>query len=224
MATRLELITVEPDGPPDASVIWLHGLGADGYDFEPIVAELGLGKGYGIRFLFPHAPVRPITINAGMEMRGWYDIDEQGLNQRVDERGIRESAAAVAALLDAEIATGIDNRRIVLAGFSQGGAIALHLGLRYPQRLGGILALSTYLPLKDTLSSEADAAQESLSIFFGHGSYDPLIPEALGSDSARLLEAAGYVVEYHTYPVQHTVSQEEIRDISGWLVRRLPPG
>ncbi|HJP36612.1 MAG TPA: alpha/beta hydrolase-fold protein, partial [Gammaproteobacteria bacterium] len=189
-----------------------------------IVAELGLGKGYGIRFLFPHAPVRPITINAGMEMRGWYDIDEQGLNQRVDERGIRESAAAVAALLDAEIATVIDNRRIVLAGFSQGGAIALHLGLRYPQRLGGILALSTYLPLKDTLSSEADAAQESLSIFFGHGSYDPLIPEALGSDSARLLEAAGYVVEYHTYPVQHTVSQEEIRDISGWLVRRLPPG
>ena len=217
----LKVITLEPDSEPNASGIWLHGLGADGHDFEPIVPELGLASGHGIRFLFPHAPIRPITINGGMEMRGWYDIGEQGLQQSVDEYGIRESAAAVTALLDREIETGIDAKRIVLAGFSQGGVVALHLGVRYERRLAGILALSTYLPLAETLNAEANEVQENLPIFIGHGSYDPLIGEALGNRCAQILETAGYYVEYHTYPMGHAVSADEIRDISAWIAQRL---
>jgi phospholipase/carboxylesterase len=223
METVLQLITLEPQGPPNASVIWLHGLGADGHDFEPIVAELGLTEGHGIRFVFPHAPVRPITINGGMEMRAWYDISDQGLERGVDESGIRGSAEMVAALIESEVAAGIDSTRIVLAGFSQGGAIALHLGLRYHQRLAGILALSTYLPLAPSLSHEAADAQDKLPIFVGHGSHDPLVPEDFGRRSADMLEEAGYLVEYHTYPMEHAVCAEEIRDISNWMQKRLPP-
>ncbi len=221
MTTDLQRVTLEPKGAPDASVIWLHGLGADGHDFEPIVPELHLDPDNGVRFVFPHAPIRPITINGGMEMRGWYDIAEQGLDCKVDEDGIRKSAQAVSALLDHEVESGIDSQRVVLAGFSQGGAIALHLGLRYPHRLAGILALSTYLPLPDVLASEAHSAQQKLPIFIGHGSHDPLVPEALGSRTAQTLERAGYLVEYHTYPIQHSVSADEIRAVSIWLKQQL---
>lgn len=222
MTTALQLVTIEPDGTHDASIIWLHGLGADGHDFEPIVPALSLPQGHGVRFVFPHAPIRPITINGGMEMRAWYDIVDQGLERSVDEDGIRGSAASIRALLDREIDAGIASERIVLAGFSQGGAIALHLGLRYPRRLAGILALSTYLPLTESLGTEANEAQANISIFIGHGSYDPLVPEELGRRSAQMLGDAGYNVDYSSYPMQHAVSPEEIRDIAQWLAVRLP--
>jgi len=222
MTTVLQVIILEPADAPDACVIWLHGLGADGHDFEPIVDELGLSRGHRIRFLFPHAPIRPITINGGMEMRAWYDISDQSLDREVDEHGIRESANAVSILLDHQIDTGIDSMRIVLAGFSQGGVIALHLGLRYSKRLAGILALSTYLPMVETLEREKHSAQRNLPIFVGHGRDDPLVPETLGRHGAQLLENAGYLIEYHTYAMQHAVCAEEIRDISRWITERLP--
>lgn len=221
MATELQRIILEPPATPDASVIWLHGLGADGHDFEPIVPELQLAADHGVRFIFPHAPIRPITINNGMEMRAWYDIGDQGLERQVDESGIRDSAAAVVALVDQEIETGIKSHRIVLAGFSQGGVIALHLGLRYPHRLAGILALSTYLALPETLEGEADSVQQKLPIFIGHGTQDPMVPETQGSRSAQTLERAGYLVEYKTYPMQHSVSAAEIHDVSVWIKQHL---
>ncbi|MFT4561366.1 MAG: phospholipase/carboxylesterase [Gammaproteobacteria bacterium] len=219
--TPLQLISIEPPGPVSASVIWLHGLGADGHDFEPIIPELGLAENHGVRFIFPHAPIRPITINGGMEMRAWYDIADQGLDRKTDEAGIRESATAIAVLLDGQLREGIESTRMVLAGFSQGGAIALHLGLRYPHRLAGILALSTYLPLGETVAAESAAMQRNLPIFVGHGKQDPMVPEALGSRSAQTLTDAGYEVEYKTYAMQHSVSPEEIRDVSTWLQARL---
>jgi len=222
MEAPLQVVRLEPGRTADASVIWLHGLGADGHDFEPVVPELRLPPDHGIRFLFPHAPIRPVSINAGMEMRAWYDIGEQGLERRVDETGIRASAAAVQQLLDEEIASGIESARIVLAGFSQGGAIALHLGLRYPSRLAGILALSTYLPLADSLPEEAADNQNDVPVWIGHGSFDPMVPEAYGSSAAETLRGAGYPVEYQTYPMQHAVCAEEIADISRWLQARLP--
>lgn len=221
MDTPLQVVRLEPANPADASVIWLHGLGADGHDFEPIVPELGLPRDHRVRFLFPHAPIRPVSINAGLEMRAWYDIADQGLDRRVDENGIRESARAVQSLLDAEIAAGIDSRRIVLAGFSQGGVIAFHLGLRYGHALGGILALSTYLPLADNLAAEAEAAQRTTPIFIAHGTLDPLVPEKLGASAAATLSTAGYDVTYRTYAMQHAVSAAEIADIAAWLRARL---
>ena len=221
MATELQRIILEPPTAADASVIWLHGLGADGHDFEPIVPELQLPENHGVRFIFPHAPIRPITINGGMEMRAWYDIGAKGLERQVDETGIRDSAAAVAELVDQEIENGIASHRIVLAGFSQGGVIALHLGLRYSHRLAGILALSTYLSLPETLDLEAVQVQRKLPIFIGHGTQDPMVPESHGSRSAQTLERAGYLVEYKTYPMQHSVSAAEIHDVSGWIKLRL---
>jgi phospholipase/carboxylesterase len=219
--TPLQLVTIEPPGPVDASVIWLHGLGADGHDFEPIVPELHLAQNHGVRFIFPHAPIQPITINGGMEMRAWYDIVDQGLDRKTDGVGIRESSSSVAMLLDKQVAEGIESTRIIIAGFSQGGAIALHLGLRYPSRLAGILALSTYLPLGETLAAESAASQRGLPIFVGHGTQDPMVPETLGSRCAQTLSDAGYHVEYKTYAMQHSVSAEEIRDVSVWLKARL---
>jgi phospholipase/carboxylesterase len=220
MDTPLQVVRLEPAATADASVIWLHGLGADGHDFEPIVAELRLPSAHRVRFLFPHAPVRPISINAGMEMRGWYDITDQGLDRKIDESGIRESARAVQRLLDDEVAAGIDSRRIVLAGFSQGGAIALHLGVRYDHTLGGILALSTYLPLASSLAGEAAKSQQTTPILIAHGTHDPLVPEKLGNHAAETLRAAGYDVIYKTYPMEHAVSAAEIADIAVWLKAR----
>lgn len=221
MDTPLQVVRLEPATAADASVIWLHGLGADGHDFEPIVPELRLPPENRIRFLFPHAPIRPISINAGMEMRAWYDITDQGLERKVDADGIRESARSVQRLLDAEIAAGIDSRRVVLAGFSQGGAIALHLGLRYAHTLGGILALSTYLPLADSLADAAASAQQATPILVLHGTRDPLVPEKLGNHAAETLRTAGYDVTYQTYPMEHAVSAAEIADIATWLKARL---
>jgi phospholipase/carboxylesterase len=210
----LESVEIAPRGAPDLAVIWLHGLGADGHDFEPIVPELKLRR--AVRFVFPHAPIRPVTINNGLEMRAWYDIVAFDA-AREDSEGIRASAADVAQLVDREIERGVPAERIVLAGFSQGGAIALHLGLRETRRLAGVIALSTYLPLAATLASEKSAASAALPIFMAHGSYDPVIPIAYAETSRRLLEREGYAVAWHAYPMPHSVCAPEIAAIGGWL-------
>lgn len=213
----LECIEIEPDVPADAAVIWLHGLGADGNDFVPIVGELGLPAKHGLRFVFPNAPVRPVTINAGMAMRAWYDILGVDIAAREDAEGINASGHAVEALIAREIGRGIDAQRIILAGFSQGGAIALHTGLRHAARLAGIMALSTYLPLRDTLAAEASMINRDVPIFMAHGDQDPVLPIALGTASRDRLEDAGCAITWHTYPMQHQVCIEEVQAIGSWL-------
>jgi len=217
--TLLPTVEVSTGDSPQLAIIWLHGLGADGHDFEPIVPELELP--FPARFVFPHAPVRPITVNGGMEMRGWYDILGFGVNVRQDSAGIRASAAAVTRLIDREIERGLAASQIVLAGFSQGGAIALHTALREPRSLAGVLALSTYLPLGDTLAAERSAANAGLPIFMAHGSADPLLPLALAEGSRRTLEGLGYAVDWHVYPMPHSVCAEEIAAIAAWLAQHV---
>ena len=220
----LETIEIETGPRPAASVIWMHGLGADGNDFVPIVRELDLTGTPPIRFVFPHAPMRPVTINNGFVMRAWYDVsldDLEGRSRRADENGVRNSQEAIARLIEREIGRGIASRHIVLAGFSQGGAIALQTGLRYPRELAGIMALSTYVPLAETLPREAASANLRAPIFMAHGTHDPLVPYAMGSGSRELLGKLGYEVEWHDYPMQHAVCLEEVRDISAWLRRVL---
>ena len=214
-------VVIEPARLATAAVIWLHGLGADGHDFEPVAAELGRGGLEGVRYVFPHAPVRPITINGGMAMRAWYDIAGAELDRATDETGVRESAETARALVNEQVSLGIEGKRIVLAGFSQGGAIALFSGLRLPLRLAGILALSTYLPAAGSLAVEAHAANRDVPIFLGHGSHDPVIALALSDRSLGVMTDLGYVVETHTYPMPHSVCAEEIRDIGNWLYRVL---
>ncbi len=215
MSSQLETVEVVTGQAPDFSVIWLHGLGADGHDFEPIVPALTLSV--PMRFIFPHAPERAVTINQGMTMRAWYDILSLDRFSVEDEAGIRASEALVTELIEAELARGIRARRIILAGFSQGGAIALHTGLRYPQTLAGIMALSAYLPLRGSIESERTAANAETSIFMAHGSDDPVIPEGLAADSSSVLESHGYAVEWHSYPMAHQVCAEEVNDISRWI-------
>ena len=209
-------ITTGPD--PRAAIVWLHGLGADGHDFEPIVPELRCPV--ATRFVFPHAPVRPVTINGGMAMRAWYDILSFDRSGPEDHGGIEHSATVARALLDREIERGIEPRHCVLAGFSQGGAIALHAGLRYPQALAGIMALSTYLPLHrlfgDTRSTTG-LANKDVPILMAHGTADPVLPMTLGENSRDLLLQAGYAVEWVSYPMAHGVCPQEINDISRWL-------
>jgi phospholipase/carboxylesterase len=213
---ELETLDIEPaGGEPELAVILLHGLGADGHDFEPIVPELKLQR--RVRFVFPHAPVRPVTINGGYRMRAWYDIYAFGLGAREDEIGIRASAAAVGRLIDREVERGLDPGRIVLAGFSQGGAIALHAALREVRRLAGVLALSTYLPLAATLTAEKSAANAAIPILLAHGSDDPVIPIGLAEASRRALEAEGYAVDWRIYPMPHAVCAAEVGDIAAWL-------
>ena len=225
-----ETAEVEPRTAADASVILFHGLGADGHDFESIVPELRLAASPSVlpaspavRFVFPHAPLRPVTINGGMRMRAWYDIT--GLDRRSiqDESGIRESARSADALVGREQQRGIAADRIVLAGFSQGGAIALFAGLRQPARLAGILALSTYLPLADTLAAEAHPASAAAPIFLAHGTSDPVVPLALGEGSRAQLVGLGYDVDWHTYPMPHSLCGPEVADIREWLLHVLPP-
>jgi phospholipase/carboxylesterase len=217
------LIRLEPLAPANAAVIWLHGLGADGHDFVPIVPELGLAADHAIRFLFPHAPVRTVTINNGMPMRAWYDIRSLTRADQQDSAGIRDAEERVAALIAEQQAQGIAAQRIVIAGFSQGGAIALHAGIRHPERLAGVVALSTYLPVHQTVSSEAHPANRELPIFMAHGRLDQVVPYAIGETSARGLRAFGYPVEWHEYPMQHQVCEEELEHIGKWLQARLPP-
>lgn len=206
----------------DACVIWLHGLGADGHDFEPIVPELRLDPGLNIRFIFPHAPMIPVTINQGFVMRAWYDIRGADIGAEQDEKGIRASAGMIDEMIDTQIAGGIAAERIVLAGFSQGGAIVLQAGLRYGSQLAGIMALSTYLPLVDSLEQEKSAANNTTPILLAHGSADPVIPVDLAYRSLKKLEQQGYEVEWHEYQgMQHSVSEQEIYHMSEWLEKVL---
>jgi phospholipase/carboxylesterase len=212
----MQAVEINTGPNPAAAVIWLHGLGADGHDFEPIVPELELDK--PVRFVFPHAPVRPVTINQGMRMRAWYDIFQFGGGPE-DEAGVRASQKLLEEMIAAEKQRGTS--KILLAGFSQGGAIALQAALRHPERLAGLLALSTYLPLNASLEAERSPANQSLPIFMAHGQYDDIIPLARAEQSRQILERLGYKVEWHVYPMPHSVCPEEIAAISQFLRRVL---
>ncbi len=214
-------IELETAPNPVASVIWLHGLGADGNDFVPVVRELGLPASLPIRFVFPHAPVRPVTINNGFRMRAWYDIAAADLNNRADLAGVKQSQRQVEALIAREVGRGVAASRIVAAGFSQGGAIALYTALRHAERLAGVIALSTYLIGADALAIEAASVNRGVPIFMGHGTADPVVRFDWGTASWQALVKAGYNVEWHTYPMEHSVCMEEIDAVSAWLQRVL---
>ena len=216
----LEALEIESAPSPTGAVIWLHGLGADGYDFVDIVPMLGI-KAITTRFVFPHAPMRPVTINGGAVMRAWYDVRGDAGVRREDEAGVRESQQQIEALIAREKTRGVPAGRIVLAGFSQGGAMALQTSLRHPERLAGIMALSCFLPLTDKVAAEAAPANRDVPIFMAHGTNDPLIPLARARHAYDLLTSLGYCIEWHEYPIPHSVSPAEIRDISAWLQRIL---
>jgi phospholipase/carboxylesterase len=217
----LEALEVETAPSPRAAVIWLHGLGADGYDFVDVVPALRLPAPLAVRFVFPHAPLRPVTINQGMVMRAWYDVRGEAGDRREDEPGVRQSQRDVEALVARERARGVSADRLALAGFSQGGAMALHAGLRHPERLAGILALSCFLPLAHTLTAEASAANRDVPIFMAHGTHDPLIPLVRARHAHAVLAGLGYPIEWHEYPMPHAVCEAEIQDVSAWLRRIL---
>lgn len=210
-------VTLEPASAARAAVIWLHGLGADGNDFVPIVPELKLPDEMAVRFVFPHAEVRPVTLNGGMAMRAWYDIISLDRAGPQDEKGIRASAERIEQLIAEQHAAGIPSERIIVAGFSQGGAIALHAGLRHEQRLAGVLGLSTYLPLEQTVATEASDANRDVPVMLCHGSQDPMLPIQLGQHSCEALRQLGYAPQWRDYPMQHQVCLEEIQDISNWM-------
>ena len=215
----LDAIEIETGKHPRASIIWLHGLGADGNDFVPLVNELDLPK-LAIRFVFPHAPVQPVTINGGMRMRAWYDITDGAL-RREDERGVRASQGLIEELIAREKQRGTHAGQLVLAGFSQGGAIALQSGLRHPERVAGIMALSAYLPIADKLAAEASEMNRDVPIFMAHGRQDPIVPLARAAQSRDFLKSLGYSPEWREYAMPHSVCPEEIGDIGAWLGRAL---
>jgi len=218
----LDAVVVETGKAPTGTVVWLHGLGADGHDFEPVVPDIAPRGSRALRFVFPHAPVRPVTLNNGWEMRAWYDIYGLSRDHRQDEAGIRASGALVDELLRAEIARGMPAERIVLAGFSQGGVMALHAGLRFPESLAGLIALSCYLALDTALPAERNEANRRTPILQAHGTADPTVPFQFGDASRRKLQGEDYDVEWHTYPIGHGVGPEEIADIRRFLERVLP--
>ena len=217
----LTTVEIEPTSPVRASVIWMHGLGADANDFRPIVPEMRLPAELGIRFVFPNAPIRPVTINGGMRMRAWYDVLTMDLPHREDPDGVYDSERAITALIEREKQRGVPAERMVLAGFSQGGAMALHIGLRYPNQLAGILALSCYIPLADRLSTERHLANQHTPLLVAHGDYDAVIPMRYGQLSIEKLENLGYQPEWRDYSMGHEVCWQEIRDIADWLARVL---
>ena len=217
----LSCVEFNPDTPAEAAIIWLHGLGADGHDFAPLAPELQSRLPVPTRFILPHAPYRPVTVNAGYIMRAWYDILAFDLSQAEDADGIHTSARQIKDLIDKEVRAGISARRVTLAGFSQGGAIALHTGLRYPQRLCGILALSTYLPLAAALAAEAASSNRDTPIFMGHGTADTVVAMPHARASEHLLQELGYPVEWHSYAMPHGLCDQEIDDIAAWLSRVL---
>ena len=222
----LETVTVETGPKPIYSIIWMHGLGADGYDFEPLVPELVQEGMPALRFVFPHAPVRPVTINNGYQMRAWYDIIGIDRRSAEDFKGVNESAEAIGALIHREHARGITSQHILVAGFSQGGAMALHLATRHPDRFAGVIALSCYLPLARDLAKLRNGANQQTPIFMAHGTQDPVVPYVLGDESRQLLASSGYAVEWHSYAMPHSLCEQEVADLRGWLRRvcRLEPG
>ena len=221
MSDLLPCVEVDGPTPASASVIWMHGLGADGHDFEPIVPELNLPASLGVRFVFPHAPAIPITVNAGMVMPAWYDIQSMDLAKRHDEGGVRRSGLSIEALIKREVERGIPTERIVLAGFSQGGAMASFVALRYPERLAGLIKLSAYLVCEESLDMECSPANQGLPIFQAHGSQDPMVTPDRGQAARERLEAMGYPLEWHSYPMQHEVCLPEIRVLGSWLSKLL---
>jgi len=218
MNQRLQTVEVETGPAPQASVIWLHGLGADGHDFEPIVPELGLPPTLPLRFVFPHAPVRPVTLNGGYPMRAWFDIVKIGLHQPRDLAGMEASRQAVETLIARERERGVPSARTVLAGFSQGGAVALYAGLQHAERLAGIMALSTYLPAGEGFEVAISPANAHLPVFYGHGTQDPVVPIQLGEYTRNWLTQQGCMLNWHTYSMPHSVSTEEILHIRAWLL------
>ena len=216
----LPCIDIEPKTPATATVILLHGLGADGNDFVPIVSEMRLPATMAVRFIFPNAPSIPITINGGYVMPAWYDITELAIDRKIDSTQLIDSSEQIRRLIDREIDRGIPSNRIVLAGFSQGGAVSYQAALTYMQPLAGLLCMSTYFATKDTITP--NSANKNLPIFLCHGSRDPMVPEHMGQEAQERLTAMGYSVEYKSYPVEHSVCPEEIADISQWLQRLLP--
>ena len=217
----LETIEVETGPDPRAAVIWLHGLGADGHDFEPLVPELAFPEGPNLRFVFPHAPVRPVTINGGMAMRAWYDILSLERDAAQDESGIRHSRTLVEALIRRENQRGIPAERLILAGFSQGGVMSLFTGTRYAESLAGIMGLSCYLPLMGTQSAEAAQANANVPMFLAHGTFDPMLPLQMGQHARDFLGSLGHEIEWHEYPMAHAVCPQEVEDIRAWLLRVL---
>lgn len=220
----LETVEHETGPAPAWTILWLHGLGADGNDFLPLVPEL-LQPGWpALRFVFPHAPVRAVTINNGARMRAWYDIRNFDIDQRADEQGVRESITQVEALVAREGERGVPPARVLLAGFSQGGAIALAAGVRREAAMGGLVALSTYLPMASTTAAEATRAGLATPVFMAHGSHDQVVPEGLGQRSRDHLKGLGMAIDWHSYPMQHSVCADEVRDLTGWLQRRFKAG
>ncbi|MGH8190808.1 MAG: alpha/beta hydrolase [Rhodanobacteraceae bacterium] len=217
----LECVEVETAADPRHAVIWLHGLGADGHDFEPLVPQLARPGWPALRFVFPHAAIRPISLNGGLPMRGWYDIAGFDLSQRQDEPGIRASIGDIDRLIAREVARGVAESDIVLAGFSQGGATALATGLRHPRKLAAIVALSSYLPIAETTADERSEANAATPIFMAHGTYDPVVPQVLGQRSRDALQGWGHSVAWHSYPMAHQVCPQEIADLGDFLEARL---
>ena len=213
----LDFITRKTGENPQLLVIWLHGLGADGHDFEPVV-PLFKNPDKDIQFIFPHAPIQPVTINGGMEMRSWYDIKMMDIGKMPDENGIRESEASLMELIEAQIKAGFKAEQIILAGFSQGGAITLHTATRTQHRFAGMVALSCYLPMPDQLTDEQSGANLNTPLFMGHGTYDPVVPYDLGQNSYQTLKQAGYQASWHEYPLQHGVSMDELEDIKRFIL------
>jgi phospholipase/carboxylesterase len=220
MTTLIPHIELVTGANPKGTVIWMHGLGADCWDFVPVVKELDLPAALPLRFIFPQAPMRPITINNGLVMPGWYDISMQDIARKPDEIGVRESQAAIDELIERESKRGIESDKIILAGFSQGGAIALQVGLRSKHELGGIMALSTYLTLGDSLAKEKTIANANIPILMAHGTQDPIVPIALAKSSRDVLTQQNYQVEWREYPMQHSVCADEVAAISMWMTKR----
>ena len=216
----LDAVEITTGEEPTAAVIWLHGLGADGHDFEPLVPWLNWPGAPSIRYVFPHAPVRSVTINGGMQMRAWYDILAFDVDRDQDEEGIADSISQATALVRREQERGIDASRILMAGFSQGGAIAMQCALRYPEKLAGLVALSTYMLQEHRLESELSEANRGIAVFYGHGSSDPIVPVRLGQKAVSKLEELGYPVERRTYPMKHSVCPEEIQHMAAWMQKR----
>ena len=218
---KLPAEIVRTAGSTEFTVIWMHGLGADGHDFVPVIPELKLPASLGVKFIFPHAPIRAVTLNNGMEMRAWYDLLSLDRSKTANEDDILTTVTLINQLIDNEIESGTSSDKILLAGFSQGGVIALHTGLRYPKRLAGIMALSTYIPFKENTLTQANEVQKAIPIFAAHGKFDPVIPFASYEDYIPSLKAQGYEVEAHDYPMEHSLCLEEINDISAWLQKVL---
>lgn len=221
MSESLDFIEKNVSNKHKATLIWLHGLGDSGHGHASFAQELKFPEEMGVKFIFPHAPEIPVTVNGGMKMPAWYDILEMGIGRKVDEDGLEESAQKISKLIQNEVASGIDSKNIILVGFSQGGAVALHTALKYPVELGGIMCLSTYLGSQSVLNTSTTPINKNIPIFWGHGSLDPVVTLSLAKESINILESHQYEVKYHEYEMEHSIHPQEVSDIEDWLLKRL---